>query len=68
MLMIKPCDREVRNLPVQSYRWHLLTRPSFQQPLLSPLFDAAVWLVWTLFQNSEAVMGAIGKSGKAKTG
>jgi hypothetical protein len=24
--------------------------------------------VWTLFQNSEAVMEAIGKSGKAKTG
>jgi hypothetical protein len=29
---------------------------------------AAVWLVWALFQNSEAVMEAIGKSRKAKTG
>jgi uncharacterized membrane protein (DUF485 family) len=32
------------------------------------ILAAAVWLVWTLFQNSEAVMEAIGKSGKAKTG
>jgi hypothetical protein len=76
MLMIAPCGREVRNLPVQNYRWHLLTRPSFQQPLLNPLLDAeygaatfaaAVWLVWALFQNSEAVMEVIGKSGKTKT-
>ena len=40
MLMIEPCGREVRSLPVQNYRWHLLTRPSFQQPLKSPLLDA----------------------------
>jgi len=32
------------------------------------ILAAAVWLVWTLFQNSEAVMEAIGKSGKPKTG
>ena len=32
------------------------------------ILAAAVWLVWALFQNSEAVMEAIGKSGKAKTG
>ena len=32
------------------------------------ILAAAVWLVWTLFQNSEAVMEAVGKSGKAKTG
>jgi hypothetical protein len=32
------------------------------------IIAAAVWLVWALFQNSEAVMEAIGKSGKAKTG
>lgn len=31
------------------------------------ILAAAVWLVWALFQNSEAVMEAIGKSGKAKT-
>lgn len=30
------------------------------------ILAAAVWLVWTLFQNSEAVMEAIG-SGKTKT-
>lgn len=29
---------------------------------------AAVWLVWALFQNSEAVMESIGKSRQAKTG
>lgn len=32
------------------------------------ILAAAVWLVWALFQNSEAVMQAIGKPGKAKTG
>jgi hypothetical protein len=32
------------------------------------ILAAAVWLVWTLFQNSEAVMEAIGKSRKLKTG
>ena len=32
------------------------------------ILAAAVWLVWTLFQNSEAVMEAIGKSRPAKTG
>jgi hypothetical protein len=32
------------------------------------ILAAAVWLVWALFQNSEAVMEAIGKSRKAKTG
>jgi hypothetical protein len=32
------------------------------------IIAAAVWLVWALFQNSEAVMEAIGKSGKTKTG
>ncbi|MCR4347710.1 MAG: hypothetical protein NUV55_10995 [Sulfuricaulis sp.] len=32
------------------------------------ILAAAVWLVWALFHNSEAVMEAIGKSGKAKTG
>ena len=32
------------------------------------ILAAAVWLVWALFQNSEAVMEAISKSGKAKTG
>jgi hypothetical protein len=32
------------------------------------ILAAAVWLVWALFQNSEAVMEAIGKSGKAKSG
>ena len=31
------------------------------------ILAAAVWLVWALFQNSEAVMAAIGKSGKPKT-
>ena len=31
------------------------------------ILAAAVWLVWALFQNSEAVMEAIGKSGKTKT-
>lgn len=31
------------------------------------ILAAAVWLVWALFQNSEAVMEAIGKSGKPKT-
>jgi hypothetical protein len=31
------------------------------------ILAAAVWLVWALFQNFEAVMEAIGKSGKAKT-
>lgn len=31
------------------------------------ILAAAVWLVWTLFQNSEAVMEAIGKSRQAKT-
>jgi hypothetical protein len=38
--MIAPWGREVGNLSVQNYRWHLLTRPVFQQPLLSPLLDA----------------------------
>jgi len=32
------------------------------------ILAAAVWLVWALFQNFEAIMEAIGKSGKAKTG
>jgi hypothetical protein len=32
------------------------------------ILAAAVWLVWALFQNSEAVMEAIGKSRKVKTG
>ena len=32
------------------------------------ILAAAVWLVWALFQNSEAVMEAIGKSGKTKAG
>ncbi|MBI3570425.1 MAG: hypothetical protein HY082_04885 [Gammaproteobacteria bacterium] len=32
------------------------------------ILAAAVWLVWALFQNSEAVMEAIGKSRQAKTG
>ena len=32
------------------------------------ILAAAVWLVWALFQNFEAIMGAIGKSGKPKTG
>ncbi len=32
------------------------------------ILAAAVWLVWALFQNSEAVMEAIGKSARAKTG
>ena len=31
------------------------------------ILAAAVWLVWTLFQNSEAVMEAIGKSRRPKT-
>ena len=31
------------------------------------ILAAAVWLVWALFQNSEAVMEAIGKSRKPKT-
>jgi hypothetical protein len=31
------------------------------------ILAAAVWLVWTLFQNSEAVMDAIGKSVRPKT-
>jgi hypothetical protein len=31
------------------------------------ILAAAVWLVWALFQNSEAVMEAIGKSRQAKT-
>lgn len=31
------------------------------------ILAAAVWLVWTLFHNSEAVMEAIGKSTRAKT-
>jgi len=32
------------------------------------IIAAAVWLVWALFQNSEAVMEAIGKSRQAKSG
>jgi len=32
------------------------------------ILAAAVWLVWALFQNSEAVMQAIGKSRQAKSG
>jgi len=32
------------------------------------ILAAAVWLVWTLFQNSEAIMEAIGKSGRPKPG
>jgi hypothetical protein len=32
------------------------------------ILAAAVWLVWTLFQNSEAVMEAIAKSGRPKPG
>lgn len=32
------------------------------------ILAAAVWLVWALFQNSEAVMEAIGKSKPPKTG
>ena len=32
------------------------------------ILAAAVWLVWTLFQNSEAVMEAIGRSGRPKPG
>ncbi len=32
------------------------------------ILAAAVWLVWALFQNSEAVMEAIGKSSQTKTG
>jgi len=32
------------------------------------ILAAAVWLVWALFQNSEAVMEAIGKSRQAKSG
>jgi len=39
LFMIAPWGREVGNLSVQNYRWHLLTRPSFQQPLQSPLLD-----------------------------
>lgn len=31
------------------------------------ILAAAVWLVYALFQNSEAVMEAIGKSGKTRT-
>ena len=31
------------------------------------ILAAAVWLVWTLFENSEAVMEAIGKSRRPKT-
>ncbi len=31
------------------------------------ILAAAVWLVWALFHNSEAVMQAIGKSTRAKT-
>jgi hypothetical protein len=31
------------------------------------ILAAAVWLVWALFQNSEAVMEAIGNSGRTKT-
>lgn len=31
------------------------------------ILAVAVWLVWALFQNSEAVMEAIGKSRQAKT-
>jgi hypothetical protein len=31
------------------------------------ILAAAVWRVWALFQNSEAVMEAIGKSGRTKT-
>jgi hypothetical protein len=68
MLMIELCGREVRNLPLQNYRRHLLTRPSFQQPLQSPLLDAeygsaifaaTVWLVWALFQNSQSTKAAL---------
>ena len=32
------------------------------------ILAAAVWLVWALFQNSEAVMEAIGKSRQTRTG
>jgi hypothetical protein len=32
------------------------------------ILAAAVWLVWALFQNSEAVMEAIGKSRQPKSG
>ena len=32
------------------------------------ILAAAVWLVWTLFQNSEAVMEAIGKYARSKKG
>ena len=32
------------------------------------ILAAAVWLVWALFQNSEAVLEAIGKSVRTKTG
>ncbi|MHB8535952.1 MAG: hypothetical protein ACYDBW_10985 [Sulfuricaulis sp.] len=31
------------------------------------ILAAAMWLVWALYQNSEAVMDAIGKSRRAKT-
>ncbi|MDO8703517.1 MAG: hypothetical protein Q7J84_01085 [Sulfuricaulis sp.] len=31
------------------------------------ILATAVWLVWALFQNFEAVMEAIGKSGNVKT-
>lgn len=31
------------------------------------ILAAAVWLVWSLFQNSEAVMEAIGKSARTRT-
>lgn len=31
------------------------------------ILAAAVWLVWTLFQNSEAVLEAIGKARRSKT-
>ena len=38
--------------------------PSSALPML---LAAAVWLVWTLFQNSEAVLEAIGKARGGKT-
>ncbi|HYA38373.1 MAG TPA: hypothetical protein VEI74_08930 [Candidatus Methylomirabilis sp.] len=32
------------------------------------ILAAAVWLVWTLFQNSEAIMEAVGKYARGKSG
>lgn len=42
-------------------------RTMFDWVFILGILAAAVWLVWALFQNSEAVMEAIGKSERPKT-